>query len=512
METTNVNVNMFEALKADSHSSPEEPPYDPLPPIEELPLPPTFRWGTATAAYQIEGSPVADGKGASIWDTFSHLSPSRTNNENGDVACDHYNRVDEDLDLMASYGVDIYRFSIAWARTIPLGGRNDPINAAGIAFYNKLIDGLLARDIEPVVTLYHWDVPAALYEQYGAFLNTAEFVADFESYARVCFEAFGDRVQKWITFNEPYIIAIFGHHSGVLAPGRCTEAGGDSSREPWVVGHTLILAHAAAVGLYTRDYAGIQKGEISIVLNGHWYEPWDASDPADREAAQRRLEFYIAWFGDPIFLGRDYPPAMRTQLGKRLPQFTEGERAQLMELAPRHTFYGMNHYSTKFAKALPSSPPLDDCTGNVEELSTDKAGKAVGPVSGMPWLRVAPLGFRKLLGWIWARYKLPIIVTENGCPGPGESQMPVEEAAEDKFRMTYLGLYLDAISRAITEDGVQVEGYYVWSLMDNFEWSAGYGPRYGITHVNFQTLVRTPKHSAWYLNRTFEERRRGSQW
>ncbi|KAL4884865.1 glycoside hydrolase superfamily [Aspergillus karnatakaensis] len=503
-----MNINMFEALEPSSSTSPQESPYDPLPAVENLPLPPTFRWGTATAAYQIEGAPSADGKGPSIWDTFSHLTPSHTNNENGDVACDHYNRLEEDLDLMASLAVDVYRFSLAWSRIIPLGGRNDPVNEKGIEFYNRVIDGLLKRGIEPVVTLYHWDIPQALFDRYGAFLDTKEFVADFEHYSRICFERFGDRVTKWVTFNEPYIVAVFGHHSGVLAPGRSTATGGDSATEPWIVGHSLILAHMASVALYTRDFAPKQKGDISIVLNGHWYEPWDASNPADDEAVQRRLEFYIAWFADPVFLGKDYPDVMRNQLGDRLPRFTESELAQLRELAPSHKFYGMNHYSTKFARALSGAPPLEDCTGNVEELSTNSEGRAVGPVSGMPWLRTAPQGFRKLLSWIWSRYKVPIIVTENGCPVPGESQMSVEEAVDDQFRVEYLGLYLDAISRGVFEDGVQVLGYYVWSLMDNFEWSAGYGPRYGITHVDFETLVRTPKKSAWYLKETFEERRK----
>ncbi|PKX94852.1 glycoside hydrolase family 1 protein [Aspergillus novofumigatus IBT 16806] len=455
--TDKMNVNMFKA---------EDPNSQP------------FKWGTATAAYQIEGAPSVEGKGLSIWDTFTHLVPSRTNGENGDIACDHYNRMLEDVNLMCSYGVDVYRFSIAWTRIIPLGGRDDPIDEAGIAFYNRLIDALLARNIEPVVTLYHWDAPQSLSDRYGAFLNTAEFVSDFAHFARLCFARFGDRVKKWITFNEPYIIAIFGHHSGVLAPGRSTATGGDSRTEPWRVGHSLILAHAAAVQIYSGEFQS-QGGSISIVLNGHYYEPWDASSQSDQEAAQRRLEFYIGWFGDPIFLGRDYPPAMRKQLGDRLPS--------------------------------PRTPADDDCTGNVEELATNSQGRAIGPVSGMSWLRVAPEGFRKLLNWVWNRYKLPIIVTENGCPCPGESQMSLEEAVNDEFRITYFGLYLDAISRAIYEDGVPVEGYYAWSLMDNFEWSAGYGPRYGITHVDYKTLVRTPKRSALYLNETFRERRKHSR-
>ncbi|KAF7586540.1 hypothetical protein BBP40_008695 [Aspergillus hancockii] len=483
-----MNVNMFKAGD-DILTHGNEPLNDGLPTIEELPLPSDFAWGTATAAYQVEGGAFKDGKGKSIWDTFTHLEPSRTNGENGDIACDHYNRMEEDIQLMTSYGVDVYRFSIAWTRVIPLGGREDPINEKGIDFYNKLIDLLLKHNIEPVVTLYHWDAPQAIYDRYGAFLDTAEFQADFEHYARLCFSRFGDRVTKWITFNEPYIISIFGHHSGVLAPGHSNATGGNSCTEPWRVGHSIILAHTAAIKAYATDFQATQKGTISIVLNGHWYEPWDATSEAHRLAAQRRLEFYIGWFGDPIFLGRDYPTSMRAQLGSRLPEFTSEELELLRQSAPINSFYGMNHYTTKYARALPDPPADDDCTGNVEEGPTNSEGNVSGPVSGMSWLRVTPDGFRKLLNWVWDR------------------RMTLEEAIDDQFRIRYFGLYLDAISRAIYEDGVKVEGYYVWSLMDNFEWSAGYGPRYGITHVDFKTLVRTPKQSARYLRESFKNRR-----
>ncbi|KAH8903862.1 glycoside hydrolase [Coniochaeta sp. PMI_546] len=473
----------------------------------KLPLPPDFVWGTATAAYQVEGGASQDGKGPSIWDTFTHLVPSRTNGENADVTCDHYNRMRQDVEMMAGFGVDVYRFSIAWSRIIPQGGRSDPINEQGLRFYNELIDCLLSHHIEPVVTLYHWDAPQGIYDRYGALLNSEEFRADFERYARLCFSRFGDRVKKWITFNEPYIISIFGHHSGVLAPGRCTASGGDSATEPWRVGHTIIITHAAVTQIYATEFQPAQRGSISIVLNGHFYEPYDAASEEDKAAAQRRMEFYIAWFGDPIFLGKDYPAPMRAQLGSRLPDFTPGELELLRSAAPINAFYGMNHYTTKYARALTDPPADDDCTGNVEELSYNSEGREIGPVSGVSWLRVAPSGFRKLLNWVWARYHLPIIVTENGCPCPGESEMPVEQAVDDKFRINYLGLYLDAISRAIYEDGVPVQGYYVWSLMDNFEWSAGYGPRFGIVHVDYQSLVRTPKRSACYLQDTFRQRR-----
>lgn len=436
--------------------------------VQELPLPPDFAWGTATAAYQIEGAAFRDGKGKSIWDTFSHSLPSRTNGEHADVACDHYNRMPEDVDLMSSYGVDVYRFSIAWTRVIPLGGRDDPVNENGIAFYNDLINRLVLLNIEPVVTLYHWDLPQSLHDRYGGFLNSKEFQADFERFSRLCFSRFGDRVQKWITFNEPYIISVFGYHSGVLAPGRSTLSGGDSETEPWLVGHSLILAHAAATHLYVTEFQPSQQGSISIVLNGHYYEPYDTHSEADQAAAQRRMEFYFGWFGDPIFLGRDYPPAMRAQLADRLPEFTAEELSLIRRSASTNTFYGMNHYTTKYARALPEPPANDDWTGNVEELPTNNNGTEIGPASGVSWLRVAPTGFRKLLKWVWDRYHLPIIVTENGCPCPGEGAMSLEQAVNDEFRIKYFGLYLDAISQAIYEDGVMVQGYYAWSLMDNY--------------------------------------------
>ncbi|KAK3935847.1 beta-glucosidase-11 [Diplogelasinospora grovesii] len=475
--------------------------------VEELPLPADFAWGTATAAYQIEGGATQDGKGMSIWDTYAHLKPSRTNGENADITCDHYNRMPEDVELMASLDVDVYRFSIAWSRVVPLGGRNDPVNEKGIAFYNELIDRLVARNIEPVVTLYHWDAPQAIYDRYEAFLNTEEFRADFERYARLCFSRFGSRVKKWVTFNEPYIISIFAHLNGTLAPGRCREAGTDVKTEPWRVGHTAIVSHAAVVEIYAEEFRPSQHGEISIVLNGHFYEPYDANKQADIDAAERRLIFYIGWFGDPVFLGKDYPAEMRSYLGARLPEFTPEERNLIRRAAHINAFYGMNHYSTKYARALPRPPADDDWTGNIEESSVDSEGKEIGPVSGLGWLRVAPEGFRKLLKWVWKRYHLPIIVTENGCPS---TDTEMEKAVDDKFRQRYFGLYLDAISHAIYEDGVKVLGYCAWSLMDNYEWSAGYGPRFGIVHVDFESLKRTPKNSAYYLRDTFKSRRKAS--
>lgn len=498
---------MFQA--ADVSTELSNIPQQGLRKVEELPLPSTFVWGTATAAYQIEGGASQDGKGASIWDTFSHAGTSRTNGENADIACDHYNKMADDVDLMSKFGPDVYRFSLSWSRIIPLGGRNDAVNEKGITFYNNLIDKLIDRGIEPVVTLYHWDLPQALYDRYRGFLNTEEFRLDMLHYARLCFSRFGDRVKRWVTFNEPYIISIFAHLNGTLAPGHCREEGTDTEKEPWRVGHTLILSHASIVQLYANEFQPTQNGVISIVLNGHFYEPFDKNSQADIDAAERRMVFYIGWFGDTIFLGQDYPSVMREYLGSRLPVFTPDDLELLKQTAHLNAFYGMNHYSTKFARQLTEPPTRDDWTSNVEEGPVNSEGQEVGPATAQDWLRVAPDGFRKLLNWVWKRYRLPIIVTENGCPCVGEADVAI--ATNDKLRQKYFGLYLDTISRAIYEDEVKVEGYYAWSLMDNYEWAAGYGPRYGIVHVDFETLKRTPKGSAWYLRDTFERRRQAKQ-
>jgi beta-glucosidase len=293
-------------------------------------LPRDFEWGFATAAYQIEGAAAEDGRGPSIWDTFSHLTPSHTNGDNGDIACDHYHRYEEDLDLLAQYGAKAYRFSLSWSRIIPLGGRDDPVNEAGITFYNRLIDGLLARDITPWVTLYHWDLPQALQDRYGGWLDAVEVQRDFERYARLCYERFGDRVKRWITLNEPWNTSVnVRENEGRPRPReayntepganiattqgyiRCTEppgrgtgpnacAPGDPTTEPWIVGRSLILAHARAARLYNVEFKPTQGGFIGASLNGDYFEPWDSSDHRDHEAAERRMDFCLGWFANPI--------------------------------------------------------------------------------------------------------------------------------------------------------------------------------------------------------------------
>ncbi|KAM0230895.1 hypothetical protein ACHAPO_008951 [Fusarium lateritium] len=285
-------------------------------------LPADFEWGFATASYQIEGGVKDGGRGPSIWDIFTHLEPSRTNGDNGDIACDHYHRYEEDLDLLARYGAKAYRFSLSWSRIIPLGGRHDPVNEEGIAFYNKIIDGLISRGITPWITLYHWDLPLALQDRYGGWLDE-ESQLDFEHYARLCYTRFGDRVKNWITFNEPWVVSIKvstsnripkhvaladiyrrqGYSLGCFAPGRSSTNpdcdAGDSTTEPWIVAHNLILAHARAAKLYNKEFKSEEAGNIGISLSGDYFEPWDATDPRDQEAAERRMLFWYGWFANP---------------------------------------------------------------------------------------------------------------------------------------------------------------------------------------------------------------------
>ncbi|KAJ0415022.1 glycoside hydrolase superfamily [Aspergillus carlsbadensis] len=470
-------------------------------------LPSNFEWGFATAAYQIEGGVKDGGRGPCIWDTFTHLEPSRTNGVNGDVSCDHYHRFEEDLDLLAKYGAKAYRFSIAWSRVIPLGGREDPVNEEGIAFYNKLIDGLLARGITPWITLYHWDLPQALHDRYGGWLNVEEVQKDFERYARVCFERFGDRTTNWITLNEPWIVSIHGYGIGIDAPGRSSTnklcAEGDSSREPWIVSKALIMSHARAARLYNKEFKPKQGGRIGVSLNGDYYEPWDPEDPRDHEAAERRMEFHIGWFANPMMLARDYPPAMRAQLGDRLPAFTDAEFALLREA--ELDFYGMNYYTAQFARHRSTPADDTDCKGNVDECAENKAGIPIGEPSGIWWLRPSPDRFRKHLVRIYKKYGKPIYITENGCPCPGEEKMSREESVKDEYRQRYFATHLDAVVGAI-RDGAEVSGYFAWSLMDNLEWGLGYSYRFGVTFTDYETLERTPKESALKLRGMIEDR------
>lgn len=447
-------------------------------------FPEQFVWGAATASYQIEGAAREGGRGASIWDVFSHTPGKIQNGDTGDVACDHYHRVEEDVQLMKQLGLTAYRFSIAWPRVQP-DGKGDP-NPEGIAFYNRLIDCLLENGIEPWVTLYHWDLPLALQTEHDGWLNR-EIVPRFGNYARICFEQFGDRVKNWITLNEPWCSAVLGHGIGMHAPGRI------NNEEPYVAAHHLILSHATAVQIYRSGFSA-QGGQIGLVNNCDYRFPLTDSD-ADEAAAERSLEFFLAWFSDPVWKG-DYPEVMRDLLGHRLPEFTAEERELLKGSSD---FFGLNHYTTMFASEPDDDEELDAyIAGNGGMVADQRVHLSVDPAwkqTQMEW-SIVPEGCRELLKWIDARYDHPAIyITENGC---ALDEPDIESAVNDTVRRDFFDGYLRECRNAIAQ-GVDLRGYFAWSLMDNFEWSWGCERRFGLVRVDYETLERTPKLSAeWY--------------
>lgn len=455
-----------------------------------LEFPKEFVWGSATSSYQIEGAWVKDGKGLSIWDAFSHTPGKTHNGDTGDKACDHYHRFREDVQMMANLGLKAYRFSISWPRIQPKG--YGEINPAGIQFYNELIDTLLSYGIEPWVTLYHWDLPLTLQLESDGWLNPN--IADFfTDYASICFEHFGDRVKNWITLNEPWVVAILGYGQGVFAPGRV------SNTEPYQAAHQLLRSHAKAVDLYRKQFQANQKGRIGITNNCDWREPL-TDKPKDKAAAQRALEFFLGWFADPVYFG-DYPQAMRERVGDRLPKFSPEDKALLKGSSD---FFGLNHYTTMYA---------EDATGKLQALSAfgnggisedQEVNLSVDPKwekTTMDWA-IVPWGCQKLLEWIDNRYGHPeIIITENGCSLDDQLE---HGKVEDPIRLAFFKEYLSSCHQAM-QRGVDLRGYFCWSLMDNFEWALGYSKRFGIHYVDFETGERTPKSSAKWFGQVIKE-------
>jgi beta-galactosidase len=451
-------------------------------------FPEGFTWGVATSAYQIEGGHDADGKGPSIWDAFCQIPGRVEAGDRGDVACDHYNRFREDVAMMASLGIPAYRFSISWPRLMPTGRKDrGTINEEGIHYYSKLIDTLLEHGIQPWVTLYHWDLPLALQSEHDGWLNPA-IADDFTEYARLCFARFGDRVKHWITFNEPWVVAILGYGQGVFAPGRM------STVEPYVAGHHILRSHAKAVECYRREFSH-QAGMIGITNNCDWREP-RSDKREDHEAAERALQFYLGWFADPVFKSGDYPPVMRERVGDRLPKFTDEEKASLLGSSD---FFGLNHYTTMFAAEAGASSEVQSVYGNggiSEDQGVDLSVNPEWKLTDFKWA-IVPWGCRKLLNWIAERYGDPaIFITENGCAF--DDVVSEDGLIDDQDRTSFYAEYLEACHQAI-EDGVDLQGFFAWSLMDNMEWASGYRYRFGLVHVDRVTLERTPKSSAlWY--------------
>ena len=345
---------------------------------------------------------------------------------------------------------------------------------------------MLQAGIEPWVTLYHWDLPAALEFELHGWLG--EGISDaFAAYADLCFQHFGDRVKNWITINEAWVVAILGYGHGVFAPGI------QSKDLPYLAGHNLLKAHAKAVDVYRKKYQSQQKGKIGITNNCDWREPLTES-PADHAAAERALEFFLAWFADPIYKG-DYPACMRERLGERLPSFSAAEKKLIQGSSD---FFGLNHYTTMYASDATQSSKAGSVYGNgglSEDQDVNLSVAPDWPQTAMQWA-IVPWGCRKLLQWIAARYdNPPIYITENGCAF--DDQL-VDGKVADLERIAFFEGYLGAIHEAISS-GVNLQGYFIWSLLDNFEWASGYSKKFGITYVEEETLRRIPKDSAnWY--------------
>lgn len=466
-----------------------------------------FHWGYATAAAQVEGAADRDGKGPSIWDALSKIPGKIKDASDPSQAVRSHDLYKQDVALLKSLGVTAYRFSLSWSRIIPLGGKDDPINEKGIEFYNAFIDELLANGITPFVTLFHWDIPQALEDRYLGMLDETLYTRDFLRYARLCFERFGDRVEHWITYNEPGVYALAGYAAGVHAPARSSyrekNAEGDSSTEPFAVGHTQLLSHARAAKIYREEFQPKQKGMLGITLHGNWSEPFDASSSLDQAAAERAREFEIAWFADPLYRTGFYPASMREQLGTRLPYFTPEESALVLGSSD---FYGMNSYTSFYIRHRDAEADINDHSGNIEKGTVNSKGESRGPEAPTYWLASCPWGFRKLLSWIYGRYKMPIYITENGTTAPGEDlTVPPTEPINDTHRIDFFNGYLEAIARAVKEDGVDVRSYFGWTFTDNWEWAAGFSDRFGSVWVDFasEEKRRYPKKSAEMLKQTF---------
>ncbi|GLV37189.1 uncharacterized protein CBL_01981 [Carabus blaptoides fortunei] len=450
-----------------------------------------FIFGVASASYQVEGAWNESGKGENIWDRLTHDHPDWiADKTNGDIACDSYHKIEEDVRNLRWLGVDFYRFSLSWSRLLPSGFSNK-INPDGVRYYNDLINELLKYNITPMLTLFHWDLPQPLQEA-GGWPNV--LLADyFEDYAKIAFDNFGDRVKMWITFNEPQQICQEGYSDGKMAPAYHSDGIAD-----YLCGRTVLLAHAKAYHLYNKQFREKQQGRVGITIDSSWFEP-ETNSTEDKNAAERAVQIKFGWWAHPIFSkSGDYPEIMKERIDNnskqelftrsRLPPFS---REEIKFIQGTHDFFGFNHYTTWLVREPRDN---DSITWNTPSYSKDigviSYQDSTWPSSAASWLKVVPSGFKKVLNWIKNEYSNPeIYITENGYADTGE--------LNDVNRVNYYEQYLQALLEAIHEDGCNIKGYAAWSLQDNFEWRDGFSVRFGLFRTELDAnRTRIAKQSA----------------
>lgn len=443
-----------------------------------------FAWGTATAAYQIEGAWNEDGRGESVWDVFTHQQGKIMNNDTGDVACDHYHKFKDDVALMKEFGIKAYRFSISWSRIFPKG--TGEINEKGVKFYSDLIDELLKNGIEPYVTLFHWDYPYELYKK-GGWLND-DSVKWFAEYAAKISELYSDRVKHFFTINEPQCFIGIGYLEGVHAPGLKV-----TYRDIFQMCHNVLKAHGAAV-IALRENAK-QPIKVGFAPTSSVKYP-STENKEDIDAARQEMfacyplspsvMWSTAWWSDPVMLGK-YPEDGLEMYKDYLPEITEEDMKLINQPLD---FYGQNIYNGKEVR-----------------MGTDGKPEYVERHAGFPkavnqW-PITPEALRWGPRFFYERYKKPIYITENGTAG--FDMMSKDGKIYDYDRIEYLSRYIGELEKA-TDDGVEIDGYFLWSFMDNFEWAKGYSDRFGIVHLDYKTQKRTPKESAYWYKKLIEEK------
>nr|XP_028948106.1 beta-glucosidase 13-like [Malus domestica] len=400
-----------------------------------------------------------------------------------------YRRYMEDIQLIKDLGVNSYRFSVSWTRILPQGSISGGVNQLGVDHYNRLINELIRNGIEPFVTMYHFDLPQVLQEKYGGLMHQM-FVKDFSDYAELCFKLFGDRVRHWFTINEPNVIAQYGYELGIAPPGRCSLpqghcAGGNSSTEPYIAAHHLILAHATAVKLYRERYQVEQNGEIGIVLATKYFKPYSKSQE-DRAAAKRLFDFYLGWLMGPLVFGK-YPQSMRELVKERLPTFSAEEKSLVKG---NLGFAGIKYYVSVHAKYRPP-PPTENLRYSYDPWAEEKDIKVVPGVSGNHW----PEGLQKLMKYVKNKYRSPqIYISENGYGNRRNDRLPLDGQLKTRIESPIL------LGISYCRNGANVEGYFCWALFDYFEWGIGLLQQFGLYYVDFEdNSKRYPKQSAkWF--------------